>query len=98
MYCRETGDAATEHVAGLRLKKYYAGLTKITDRSLEILARMSSLEWIQLHHCQGVTDDGVRLLARLPNLRELSIEGSRNVTRAAFRAFTPRVRVSYASV
>lgn len=40
MYCRDTGDTATEHIAGLELKCYYAGLTQITDRSLEILGRM----------------------------------------------------------
>src|SRR5262249_11886896 len=35
MYCRDTGDAATEHIAGLSsLKHYYAGRTQITDRSL----------------------------------------------------------------
>jgi len=98
MYCRETGDAATEHIAGLRLKSYYAGLTKITDRSLQILARMTSLERIHIHHCQGVTDAGVRMLAALPDLRSLSIEGSRNVTRAGFKGFAPRVRVSYSSI
>ena len=38
MYCRDTGDAATERIAGLSgLKTYYAGKTRITDRSLEIL-------------------------------------------------------------
>jgi hypothetical protein len=98
MYCRDTGDAATAHIAGLRLKTYYAGVTTITDRSLGILARMTSLERIQVHHCHGVTDAGVRLLAGLPNLRELAIEGSRNVTRAAFQAFATRVRVSYSSI
>ena len=98
MYCRDTGDAATEHIAGLRLKKYYAGLTRITDRSLEILAGMASLEQIQIHHCQGVTDTGVRRLARLPRLRELSVEGSRNVTRGAFQGFAPGVRVSYSTI
>ena len=98
MYCRQTGDAATEHIAGLRLKTYYAGLTQITDRSLEILSRMTSLERIQIHHCQRVTDRGVRLLAELPNLRELSIEGSRKVTRTGVGGFAPRVRVSYSSL
>jgi hypothetical protein len=98
MYCRDTGDAATEHVAGLRLKKYYAGLTKITDRSLETLARMPTLERIELHHCQGVTDEGVQSLARLPNLRELAIEGSRNVTRNGMSGFAPHVRVRYSSI
>ncbi len=98
MYCRDTGDAATAHVAGLRLKKYYAGKTQITDRSLEILARMPSLERIELYHCNGVTDKGVRLLAQLPNLRELSVQGSRNVMRNGLSGFAPRVRVSYSSI
>ena len=98
MYCRDTGDAATEHIAGLRLKRYYAGQTQITDRSLERLARMTSLERIELHHCQRVTDAGVRLLAQLPHLRELSVEGSRNVTRAGMAGFAPRVRVQYSSI
>jgi hypothetical protein len=34
MYCRSTTDAATEHIAALRLRSYYAGLTQITDRRL----------------------------------------------------------------
>src|SRR5437763_1027242 len=33
MYCRDTTDMATEYIAGLELKYYYAGLTRITDRS-----------------------------------------------------------------
>jgi len=98
MYCRETGDAATEHAARLRLKTYYAGLTRMTDRSLQILARMTSLERIQLHECQGVTDAGVRALAALPGLRELSIEGCRNVTRRGVLGFAPGVRVSYSTI
>jgi hypothetical protein len=98
MYCRGTGDAATAQIAGLRLKTYYAGGTQITDRSLEALARMPSLEQIHLHHCQGVTDRGVQHLASLPNLRELAVEGSRNVTRAAFAGLPPRVRVSYSTI
>jgi hypothetical protein len=98
MYCRDTGDAATEHIAGLRLRKYYAGLTQITDRSLELLSRMSSLERVEIHHCQRVSDEGIRRLARLPNLRDLSVEGSRNVTRGAFAPFAPHVQVRYASI
>ena len=98
MYCRETGDRATEHISGLRLRSYYAGLTKITDRSLELLARMTSLERINLHHCKGITDKGVRALAALPALRELTIEGSRTVTRGALAAFAPSVRVRYSTV
>src|SRR5262249_8696450 len=45
MYCRETTDVATQHIASLpRLKKYFASYNKITDRSLEILGRMKSIE------------------------------------------------------
>ena len=45
MYCRDTGDGTTDHIAGLsQLKTYYAGKTNITDRSLETLGRMVSLE------------------------------------------------------
>src|SRR4029079_11217965 len=87
MYCRDTGDAATAHLAGLRLKTYYAGLTKITDRSLAMLGKMTSLEKVQLHHCQGITDAGLQFLAELPNLREVSVEGSRNVTRKGLSVF-----------
>ena len=66
MYCRETTDLATEQISNLRLKQYYAGLTQITDRSLEILSRMVSLEKIELYECKGITDIGVRTLAGLP--------------------------------
>jgi hypothetical protein len=98
MYCRESGDAATAHIAGLRLKTYYAGSTKITDRSLERLAGMPTLERVLLHSCQGITDAGVRALTRLPRLREVAMEGSRNVTRAAAAGFAPRVRVQYSTI
>ncbi len=53
MYCRDTTDAATGHVAALPLRYYYAGLTQITDRSLEILGRMPSLEQVELYECLG---------------------------------------------
>ena len=98
MYCRDTGDAATEHIVDLPLKTYYAGMTRMTDRSLAILSRMTTLEQIDLHRCHGVTDAGVRLLAALPNLRELSLDGCRNVTRAAVASVPPRVRVTYSSI
>jgi hypothetical protein len=98
MYCRDTGDRATEHVAGLRLKTYYAGSTRITDRSLDILSRITSLERIELQSCQRVTDRGIGRLAALPSLRRLQVESCRNVTRAGVSGFAPPVRVSYSSV
>jgi hypothetical protein len=95
MYCRDTTDAATGHVAGLQLKSYYAGLTQITDRSLEILGRMLSLESIELFETKGVTDAGLVYLAGLPRLREISLSGLPNVTFAGTGVFPAHVRVAY---
>jgi hypothetical protein len=94
MYCRDTGDAATEHIAGLDLELYYAGKTRITDRSLQILGRMHSLEKIELWEIGAITDAGIAALATLPSLRELSIEGSPNVTRAGLNVLPRTVRVN----
>jgi len=95
MYCRDTGDEATAHIAGLQLELYYAGKTKITDASLEILGRMTSLETIQLWETAGVTDEGIAALTSLPRLRELAISGVPRVTRQGVATFPPRVRVDY---
>ena len=51
--CRGTSDAATEYIADLRLRYYYAGLTQITDGTHEILGRMSSLEQIEFTNATG---------------------------------------------
>jgi len=96
MYCRETTDVATAHIAGLsRLKRYYAGATQITDRSLEILGGMPSLENIELYECRNVTDAGLPFLARLPNLKEVSLSGLPHVTLAGTAVFPAGVRVDY---
>jgi hypothetical protein len=93
MYCQETGDVSTEHIEGLALKTYYAGHTRITDRSLEILGRMDSLEKLEFWECGGLTDAGAAHLARLPVLREVSFDGLVRVTRDVIRLFPERVRV-----
>jgi hypothetical protein len=95
MYCRDTTDAATAHVAGLPLRSYYAGLTQITDRSLEILGGMRTLEEIELYECRGVTDAGLPFLAQLPRLGEVRLSGLPGVTLAGTRVFPARVRVKY---
>lgn len=97
MYCRDTTDAATEHIAGLRLRYYYAGLTLITDRSLEILGRMTSLEQVEFYECKDVTDAGLVFLARLPRLRSVALDGLPGVTLEATRVFPARVRVRYST-
>ena len=93
MYCRETGDVATQHIAGLRLTKYYAGLTQITDHSLEILGRMDSLEVVELFETKKVTDAGVAHLAKLPRLRRIELSGLPHVTGTA--VFPKTVQVEW---
>jgi len=96
MYCRDTTDVATEHIAGLsRLKTYYAGATQITDRSLEILGRMSSLERIEFYECKGISDAGLGFLSRLPRLREVELHGLPKVTLEGTAVFPAHVRVDH---
>ena len=70
-------------------------MTKITDRSLEILSRLTTLERLEFYEIAGITDAGMKALATLPRLREVSIEGSSQVTRAGVAQFAPQVRVKY---
>ena len=95
MYCRTTGDAATAHIAGLQLKQYYAGLTQITDASLDILGRMQSLESIELYETLNITNAGLLSLASLPNLRELHLSGLPQVSFTGTAIFPARVKVHY---
>jgi hypothetical protein len=93
MYCRDTTDAATEHLTGLsKLTYYFNSYTTITDRTPEILSTMDSLERITFDACHGLTDAGIATLARLPRLRELSVAG-RGITAAVKRPFPRTVTV-----
>lgn len=96
MYCRDTGDAATEQIAGLkRLRSYYAGQTRITDRSLEILSTMDTLEKLEFWSCAGITERGVALLAGLPKLKRLTLGSMPNVSREVVRRFPVEVQVDW---
>jgi hypothetical protein len=96
MYCDDTGDEATEHVSGLtRLKHYYAGKTQITDRSLEILGNIASLEEAQLSACARITNAGLVNLTKLPRLKHLSVDATTHVTRAGIAVFPPHVDVEF---
>jgi hypothetical protein len=97
MYCRATGDAATEHIRGLAIQYYYAGLTQITDRSLEILGGMESLEQAEFYECLKLTDAGLPFLARLPKLREVHLDGLPGVTLEGSKVFRPDVHVYYST-
>ena len=96
MYCRDTTDVATQHLQGLsNLKKYHAGYTMITDRSLEMLGQMSSVEELSFEGCKWISDAGILFLAALPSLREISIGGCPKVTRSAISGFASKVRINY---
>jgi len=97
MYCRETTDRATEHIGSLQLRSYYAGLTLITDRSLEILGRMSSLERIEFYECNGITDAGLTYLTGLPRLREVELAGLPGVSLQGTYVFPKHIRVRYST-
>jgi hypothetical protein len=95
MYCRDTTDAATEHITGLRrLSYYFNSYTTVTDRTPELLSGMDSLERITFDACHGLTNAGVARLARLPRLRELRVSGKR-LTAEVGAAFPPSVSVFY---
>ena len=98
MYCRDTTDAATEHIQGLsNLMKYHAGYTRITDRSLGLLSRMRTLEELSFEGCKWITDAGLNALATLPYLREFSIGNCPRVTRAGISVFASNIRVNYSA-
>lgn len=95
MYCRDTTDAATEHVTRLtKLNRYFNSYTTITDRTPRILSTLSSLEEVTFVACHGLTDDGVAALARLPRLRRLEVSG-RGLTRRVVDPFPQSVTVHY---
>jgi hypothetical protein len=95
MYCRDTTDAATGQITGLRrLTSYFNSYTTVTDRTPALLSQMDSLERITFDACHGLTNAGIAQLARLPRLRELSVAGAQ-LTRAVADAFPPRVTVKY---
>lgn len=97
MYCRETTDLATEHIRDLQLQSYYAGLTQITDRSLETLGGMASLECIELYECLHVTDAGLVFLSTLPRLKQFEVSGSPGITLGGTKVFQKGVVVRYST-
>ena len=95
MYCRDTTDAATEHITGLpNLSYYFNSYTTITDRTPELLSTMDSLERVTFDACHGLTNAGVARLARLPKLRELRVAG-KGLTPDVTGLFPPTVNVFY---
>jgi hypothetical protein len=94
MYCRETGDVATQHITGLAGLKCFARRFG-SGRTPVLLSGMPSLEEVTFDSCAGLTDAGVIALARLPRLQSLSVSGMRKVTGAVAAAFAAPVQVHY---
>jgi len=98
MYCRDTGDRATEHIANLsNLKTYFASYNLITDRTPEVLSEMDTLEKVTFDSCSRLTNAGGAKLARLPRLREVSVGGMPRVAADVVSVFSPRVKVRYSA-
>jgi Leucine-rich repeat (LRR) protein len=95
MYCRNTTDAATEHLLGLpQLRRYFASYTQITDRTPALLTQVHSLESVTFDSCAHLSNAGIATLAQLPRLTELRVSGA-GLTAAVGDAFPPTVRVDY---
>jgi hypothetical protein len=95
MYCPETTDVATGHIAGLTgLKTYEAWSARITDKSLEILGGMLSLERIVLSDLANVTPAGLVSVAGLPRLREITLDILPQVAPENSVLFPAHVRVN----
>ena len=95
MYCRDTTDVATEHIAGLtKLQRYFNSYTMITDRTPQILSEIDSLESVTFDACHNLTNEGIAALARLPRLKEVRVAGNA-LTRGVSRAFPRGVSVHY---
>jgi len=93
MYCRNTTDAATEHITSLKkLSYYFNSYTTITDRTPELLSGIESLERVTFDACHDLTNAGVAKLARLPKLKQVRASG-RGLTPGLATSFPPRVRV-----
>jgi hypothetical protein len=99
MYCPETTDVATDHIAGLtRLKTYESWSTRITDKSLEILGGMLSLERIVLSDLANVTPAGLVPLRDFPHFaRSLSTSCRKLHPRTQFFFLLTSVSISLLS-
>lgn len=93
MYCRDTTDAATEHITNLpKLSYYFNSYTTITDRTPELLSSMDTLERVTFNACHNLTDAGIAKLIRLPRLKELRVSG-KGMTASVGAAFPASVAV-----
>ncbi|NKB70844.1 MAG: sigma-70 family RNA polymerase sigma factor [Candidatus Latescibacteria bacterium] len=99
MYCRATGDRATQYVvAGAAPLKWYGIMgTTISDNSLELLATMPSLEELTLENLKGITNAGVAQLGRSKRLRQVQINGCAAVSYEVAANLPSRMQVDFSA-
>ena len=69
-------DVAFEKIANLRgLRRLRLDGLWITDATVQRIASLQQLEYLNLHRCHHVTNASVRAISRLPRLRELWLAG-----------------------
>lgn len=91
-----TTDRSTEYLAqAKKLKAYHVWGSFITDRSLEILASMKTLEDLLFYNCPHLTNEGVAQLTSLPRLRKLDLQANSQLTEKVVEHFDRSVQVNY---
>ena len=86
VYEQGLGDAGLEALSSLSstlLQLHLKGCTCITDTGVQSLAKVTSLEDIDLRLCEKVTAQGVAPLQELPRLRRVLLHGTAVVVCAA---------------
>ena len=73
-------DQGIAHLSRLRLSKLTLRFSGVTDAAMPVLAKMSTLEHLDLFGARKVTDTGVTQLAALRNLKTLNVGLTQGVT------------------
>ena len=80
------GDETCKTLASLS-KLIWIGLggTRVTDKGIDVLTSLKSLERLELHGCKRLTDQVLESLAKISSLTELSITNNPQLTEPAIR-------------
>lgn len=88
---RNITDEGTVRLAGLTsLTHLNLSSCSIHDVTLQTLAEMKRLIWLNLSYCHRLTGTGLRWLKALPNLQYLDLQGSSRITKADIRRIERR--------
>jgi len=61
----------------------------ITDETLQLMLHITTLQTLNLHYCEKITDTGIQYVATLPHLRDLDIGDCYKVGRNLFSLLLP---------